>query len=124
MMGAERRSMVMNESEKKLTAYHEAGHAIVGLTVPDHDPVYKVSIIPGPGPPESPCSCPNEDRYSYSKRRIEQPDRELVRGRDRRKNWCLDPMRLPRAPRTISSGPRISPGTWLPSGACRTGWAR
>ncbi|MGD9357135.1 MAG: ATP-dependent zinc metalloprotease FtsH, partial [Chromatiales bacterium] len=46
MMGAERRSMVMSEDEKKLTAYHEAGHAIVGLNVPKHDPVYKVSIIP------------------------------------------------------------------------------
>ena len=46
MMGAERRSMVMDEQEKKLTAYHEAGHAIVGLTVPEHDPVYKVTIIP------------------------------------------------------------------------------
>ena len=46
MMGAERRSMVMDEQEKKLTAYHEAGHAIVGLSVPEHDPVYKVTIIP------------------------------------------------------------------------------
>ena len=46
MMGAERRSMVMSEKEKKLTAYHEAGHAIVGLNVPEHDPVYKVTIIP------------------------------------------------------------------------------
>ncbi len=46
MMGAERRSMVMSESRTKLTAYHEAGHAIVGLTVPEHDPVYKVTIIP------------------------------------------------------------------------------
>jgi cell division protease FtsH len=46
MMGAERRSMVMNEDEKKLTAYHEAGHAIVGQNVPQHDPVHKVTIIP------------------------------------------------------------------------------
>ncbi len=46
MMGAERRSMVMSDEEKKLTAYHEAGHAIVGRSVPGHDPVYKVSIIP------------------------------------------------------------------------------
>ena len=49
MMGAERRSMVMNDDEKKLTAYHEAGHAIVGLTVPEHDPVYKVSARSGAG---------------------------------------------------------------------------
>ena len=46
MMGAERRSMVMSEDEKKLTAYHEAGHAIVGRMLPVHDPVYKVTIIP------------------------------------------------------------------------------
>ena len=46
MMGAERRSMVMTEAEKRMTAYHEAGHAIVGMTVPEHDPVYKVTIIP------------------------------------------------------------------------------
>ncbi|MCU0908118.1 MAG: ATP-dependent zinc metalloprotease FtsH, partial [Rhodobacteraceae bacterium] len=46
MMGAERRSMVMSEDEKKLTAYHEAGHAVVGLTVPQHDPIHKATIIP------------------------------------------------------------------------------
>ena len=46
MMGSERRSMVMSEKEKTLTAYHEAGHAIVGRLVPEHDPVYKVTIIP------------------------------------------------------------------------------
>ena len=46
MMGAERRSMVMSEDEKKLTAYHEAGHAIVGLNVPQHDPIHKATIIP------------------------------------------------------------------------------
>jgi cell division protease FtsH len=46
MMGAERRSMVMNEEEKKLTAYHEAGHAVVGLHVPQHDPIHKATIIP------------------------------------------------------------------------------
>ena len=46
MMGAERKSMVMSEDEKRLTAYHESGHAIVGRLVPSHDPVYKVSVIP------------------------------------------------------------------------------
>jgi len=46
MMGAERRSMVMTEDEKKLTAYHEAGHAVVGLNVPEHDPIHKATIIP------------------------------------------------------------------------------
>ena len=50
MMGAERRSMAMSEEEKRNTAFHEAGHAIVGRLVPDHDPVYKVTIIPREGP--------------------------------------------------------------------------
>ena len=81
MMGAERRSMVMNESEKKLTAYHEAGHAIVGLTVPDHDPVYKVSIIPRGRALGVTMFLPEEDRYSYSKRRLNSQIASLFGGR-------------------------------------------
>ena len=65
MMGAERRSMVMSEEEKKLTAYHEAGHAIVGLLVPEHDPVYKVTIIPRGRALGVTMFLPEEDRYSY-----------------------------------------------------------
>ncbi|MDQ2639247.1 MAG: ATP-dependent zinc metalloprotease FtsH, partial [Pseudomonadota bacterium] len=70
MMGAERRSMVMDEQEKKLTAYHEAGHAIIGLTVPEHDPVYKVTIIPRGRALGVTMFLPEEDRYSHSKRSI------------------------------------------------------
>ncbi|MHA7840443.1 MAG: ATP-dependent zinc metalloprotease FtsH [Gammaproteobacteria bacterium] len=70
MMGSERRSMVMNEDEKKLTAYHEAGHAIVGLLVPEHDPVYKVTIIPRGRALGVTMFLPEHDRYSYSKRRL------------------------------------------------------
>ena len=70
MMGAERRSMVMSEQEKKLTAYHEAGHAIVGLKVPEHDPVYKVSIIPRGRALGVTMFLPEQDRYSYTKRRL------------------------------------------------------
>jgi len=81
MMGAERRSMVMNEAEKKLTAYHEAGHAIVGLTVPDHDPVYKVSIIPRGRALGITMFLPEEDRYSYSKRRLNSQIASLFGGR-------------------------------------------
>ena len=65
MMGAERHSMVMSEQRKKLTAYHEAGHAIVGLAVPDHDPVYKVTIIPRGRALGVTMFLPEEDRYSY-----------------------------------------------------------
>jgi cell division protease FtsH len=81
MMGAERRSMVMSEDEKKLTAYHEAGHAIVGLSVPDHDPVYKVTIIPRGRALGVTMFLPEEDRYSYSKRRLNSQISSLFGGR-------------------------------------------
>ncbi|MDP4547359.1 ATP-dependent zinc metalloprotease FtsH [Marinobacter sp. MDS2] len=68
MMGAERKSMVMNEKEKLNTAYHEAGHAIVGRLVPEHDPVYKVSIIPRGRALGVTMFLPEEDKYSHSKR--------------------------------------------------------
>src|SRR5579862_7370767 len=81
MMGAERRSMVMSEEEKKLTAYHESGHAIVGRLVPDHDPVYKVSIIPRGRALGVTMFLPEEDRYSYSRRRLECQMASLFGGR-------------------------------------------
>jgi len=81
MMGAERRSMVMSDDEKKLTAYHEAGHAIVGRSVPDHDPVYKVSIIPRGRALGVTMFLPEEDRYSYSRRRLESQISSLFAGR-------------------------------------------
>jgi cell division protease FtsH len=81
MMGAERKSMVMDENEKKLTAYHEAGHAIVGLNVPDHDPVYKVSIIPRGRALGITMFLPETDRYSTSKRRLESRIATLFGGR-------------------------------------------
>ncbi|HSN70330.1 MAG TPA: ATP-dependent zinc metalloprotease FtsH, partial [Steroidobacteraceae bacterium] len=81
MMGAERRSMVMDEQEKKLTAYHEAGHAIVGLSVPEHDPVYKVTIIPRGRALGVTMFLPEGDRYSTSKRRLESRIATLFGGR-------------------------------------------
>ncbi|MEC9432996.1 MAG: ATP-dependent zinc metalloprotease FtsH [Pseudomonadota bacterium] len=66
MMGAERRSMVMTEDEKKLTAYHEAGHAIVGLNVPDHDPIHKATIIPRGRALGLVLSLPERDHLSVS----------------------------------------------------------
>jgi len=81
MMGTERRSMVMSEDDKKMTAYHESGHAIVGLTVPDHDPVYKVSIIPRGRALGITMFLPEEDRYSYSKQRLMSSMKSLYGGR-------------------------------------------
>jgi cell division protease FtsH len=81
MMGAERKSMVMKEEEKRLTAYHEAGHAIVGLKVPAHDPVYKVSIIPRGRALGVTMFLPEEDRYSHSKEHLESQISSLFGGR-------------------------------------------
>jgi cell division protease FtsH len=81
MMGAERRSMVMSEEEKRMTAYHEAGHAIVGLSVPEHDPVYKVTIIPRGRALGVTMFLPEGDRYSTSKRRLESRIATLFGGR-------------------------------------------
>ncbi len=81
MMGAERRSMVMSESEKKLTAYHEAGHAIVGLVVPEHDPVHKVTIIPRGRALGVTMFLPEADRYSYSREHLESKISSLFGGR-------------------------------------------
>ncbi len=81
LMGAERKSMVMSEEEKRLTAYHEAGHTIVGRLVPEHDPVYKVSIIPRGRALGITMFLPEDDRYSHSKRRLESQIASLFGGR-------------------------------------------
>ncbi len=81
MMGSERRSMVMSEKEKRLTAYHESGHAIVGRMVEEHDPVYKVTIIPRGRALGVTLFLPEEDRYSYTKQRLESQITSLFGGR-------------------------------------------
>jgi len=81
MMGSERRSMVMDEAEKEMTAYHEAGHAIVGRLVPDHDPVYKVSIIPRGRALGVTMYLPEQDRFSHSKEHLESRISSLYGGR-------------------------------------------
>jgi len=80
-MGAERRSMVMSDHEKKMTAYHEAGHAIVGFSVPEHDPVYKVTIIPRGRALGLTWYLPETDRYSTSRRELESRITSLFGGR-------------------------------------------
>ncbi|WP_440996916.1 ATP-dependent zinc metalloprotease FtsH [Arhodomonas sp. SL1] len=81
MMGAERKSMVMTEDEKRLTAYHESGHAIVGLRSPEHDPVHKVTIIPRGRALGVTMFLPEEDRYSFTKRRLNSQIASLFGGR-------------------------------------------
>ena len=81
LMGAERKSMVMSDEEKELTAYHESGHTIVGRLVPEHDPVYKVSIIPRGRALGVTMFLPEEDRYSHSRQRLESQISSLFGGR-------------------------------------------
>ncbi len=81
LMGTERRSMVMSEEEKEMTAYHEAGHAIVGRMVPEHDPVYKVSIIPRGRALGVTMYLPEKDRFSHSKQHLESNISSLYGGR-------------------------------------------
>lgn len=81
MMGTERRSMVMSDKEKKLTAYHEAGHAIVGRLVPEHDPVYKVTIIPRGRALGVTMFLPEQDKYSISRKQLDSQMASLFGGR-------------------------------------------
>lgn len=81
LMGAERRTLAMTQDEKRLTAYHEAGHTIVGRLMPEHDPVYKVSIIPRGRALGVTMYLPEQDRVSYSKMRLECQLSSLYGGR-------------------------------------------
>jgi cell division protease FtsH len=80
-MGTERRSMVMSDEDKRLTAYHEAGHTIVGRLVPEHDPVHKVSITPQGRALGVTLFLPEKDRFSASKRQLESQIATLFGGR-------------------------------------------
>ncbi len=81
LMGAERRTLAMSDDEKTLTAYHEAGHAIVGRLVPEHDPVYKISIIPRGRALGVTMYLPVRDQVSYSKQKLESQLSSLYGGR-------------------------------------------
>ena len=81
LMGVEKHTMVMSEDDKRLTAYHEAGHCIVGRLMPDHDPVYKVSIMPRGSALGITMFLPENDQYSASKRKLEGQIASLFGGR-------------------------------------------
>ena len=81
IMGAEKRSMIMSEEDKRMTAYHEAGHAIVGRLCPEHDPVYKVSIMPRGRALGVTMFLPEKDAYSASKRKLDSQVSSLYGGR-------------------------------------------
>jgi len=81
MIGSERRSMALSERDRKVTAYHEAGHALVGLNLPDHDPVYKVSILPRGQALGVTAYLPEEDRWSHTKGSLNSAICALLGGR-------------------------------------------
>jgi cell division protease FtsH len=81
MMGAERRSMVMTEKEKRLTAYHETGHALVGINMPEHDPLHKVTIIPRGRALGVTMSLPEADRLTYTQTQLKSMLASLFGGR-------------------------------------------
>lgn len=81
LMGIEKKSLIMSEEEKKIIAYHEAGHAIVGLLSPEHDPVYKVTIIPRTMALGVTIFLPKKDKYLYNKTQLESQITSLFGGR-------------------------------------------
>lgn len=81
LMGKERRSLLLTDDEKKIIAYHESGHAIVGLLSPEHDPIYKVTIIPRTMALGVTIFLPEKDRYLYSKIQLESQITSLFGGR-------------------------------------------
>ena len=81
MLGTERRSLVLTEKERKLTAYHEAGHAVLGLRIPGLDPIHKVTIVPRGRALGITASLPEEDRHSYTKDWLEGQLAMLFGGR-------------------------------------------
>jgi cell division protease FtsH len=116
MMGAERRSMVMSEDEKKLTAYHEAGHALVGLLVPGNDPLHKVTIIPRGRALGVTMNLPERDRYSFRKNEIEARLATMFGGRVAEEIIFGADNVTTGASNDFQRRPSL-PGAWSPSGA-------
>ena len=124
MMGAERSSMVMSEKEKRMTAYHEAGHAIVGLTVPEHDPVYKVTIIPRGRALGVTQFLPETGPLQHEQAAAREPDRDAVRRSHRRRADLRPRVRDHRRVERHRARDRDLRATWSRSGACPTGSVR
>ena len=122
MMGAERRSMVMTEEEKRNRRIR-SGHAIVGLSVPEHDPVYKVTIIPRGRALGVTMFLPEADRYSTSKRQLESRIATLFGGRIA-EELVFGRMPSPPVPPTTSNAPRSWRATWSRAGDYPIAWVR
>ena len=113
LMGKERRSMVMTEQEKRNTAYHEAGHALVAYFLPDADPLHKVTIIPRGRALGVTMQLPKEDKYNYTKEYMQATITICwPAGQPRRSSWEL----RPRAPPMTWNAPPASPARWFANG--------
>ena len=117
LMGAERRSMAMSEEEKELTAYHEAGHAMVGLYVEGNDPLHKVTIIPRGRALGVTMSLPERDRYGFKKKEILGKLAMMFGGRAAEELIYGDENVTTGAGNDIQQA-TTSRGGWSPSGAC------
>ncbi len=120
MMGAERRSMVMSRGREELTAYHEGGHAIVGIHMEGYDPLHKVTIIPRGVLSASPCRCRERDRHSHSKRWLEQRLAVMFGGPHCGRHYLRPRGRDDRRLERHSAGDQSPPAAWSPNGAFRT----
>ena len=114
MMGAERRSMVITEEEKKVTAYHEAGHALVALFIPGADPVHKVSIIPRGRAMGVTMYLPEEEKYNETRDGLHTRICTLLGGRVAEE---LTFNSITSGASNDSSGPPPSPARWSANGA-------
>ncbi len=120
MMGAERRSMVLTPEQKEKTAYHEAGHAIVGLSLPQCDPVYKATIIPRGGALGMVVSLPEIDRLNWHKLGMRGKARHDHGGQGRRDHQVRRGQRVERSCGRHPAGHRLWHVRWSCAGACRT----
>lgn len=109
MMGAERRAMVMSEDEKKNTAYHESGHALVARLLPESDPVHKVTIIPRGRALGLTMQLPEMDRYAYNRQYLLTRIAILFGGRIAEEVFMHQ---MTTARRTTLNAPLSSPATW------------
>ena len=117
MLGVERRSLVLTEDERKLTAYHEAGHAIVALKIPGSDPMHKVTIVPRGRALGLTASLPEVDRHNYTQGLAHRQPGDVLR-RPRGRGDRLRPRQgHDRGGERHRAGHRRSPAAWSPSSA-------
>ena len=112
MLGVERRSLVLTEEERKLTAYHEAGHAIVRLKIPGSDPIHKVTIVPRGRALGLTASLPEVDRHNYTKDWLDRQPRHVLRRPGGRGDRLRRRQGHDRRGQRHRAGHRRSPAAW------------